>query len=55
MRPNGRIFWAMVMIIGSSIYGVIISLNERVASSIMLGYIGILLTIFILCQVWRRS
>lgn len=55
VRPSGRLFWAIVMIIGSSVYAVIISLNPRVASSIMLGYIGVLLTIFIVCQVWRRE
>jgi FtsH-binding integral membrane protein len=54
MRPSGRLFWAAIMIVGSSLYGVLISLDPRTASSIMLGYIGVLLTVFIVCQVWRR-
>lgn len=54
MRPNTRLFWAAVMIFGSSLYGVLIFYNPRVASSIALGYIALILSIFIAIELWKK-
>lgn len=54
MRPSTRLFWAAVMIFGSSLYGVLIVYNPRVASSIALGYIALILSIFIAIELWKK-
>lgn len=54
MNPNLRLVLCAVMILGSALYGVLIASNPRVASAIMLGYIALLLTIFVVVNVWKR-
>lgn len=54
MRPNTRLIWCLVVILGSSLYAVLIATNPNVASAVMLGYVAILLTIFVLNEVWRN-
>lgn len=54
MAPKTRLFWVAVIIIGSFVYGIVIVANPRVASAIMLGYIAVLLTIFIVVDVWKK-
>jgi ABC-type uncharacterized transport system permease subunit len=41
-------------ILGSLLYGILISINPRVASAIMLGYIAALLTIVVVVDVWKK-
>lgn len=54
MRPNARLLWVVVMILGSASYGVLVKKDPSVASAIALGYVGLILTIFVLVQVWRK-
>lgn len=54
MGPRARLFWVAVMILGSAMYGVLISYNPRIASSIALGYIALILSIFIAIELWKR-
>lgn len=55
MRPNIRLIWCLVVVIGSSLYAVLVATNPNVASAVVLGYVAVLLTIFVLNEVWRRS
>lgn len=54
MRPNARLLWITVMILGSASYGVLVKKDPDFAQALMLGYIGLILTIFVLVQVWRK-
>jgi len=54
MAPKTRLFWSAVLIVGSIVYGILVAANPRVASAIMLGYIAVLLTIFIVVDVWKK-
>jgi apolipoprotein N-acyltransferase len=54
MAPRLRLFWCGVTIFGSLLYGILISINPRVASAIMLGYIAALLTIVVVVDIWKK-
>lgn len=55
MRPSTRLIWSIVIVIGSALYAVLVATDPNIASAIMLGYVGVLLTIFVLNEVWRRK
>lgn len=54
MRPNARLLWIAIMILGSASYGVLVKKDPNVASAVALGYVGLILTIFVVVQVWRK-
>ncbi len=54
MRPNARLLWIAVLIIGSASYGVLVKKDPDFAQALMLGYIGLVLTIFMVVQIWRK-
>lgn len=54
MRPNARLLWVAVLILGSASYGVLVKKDPDFAQAVMLGYIGLVLSIFVLVQVWRK-
>lgn len=54
MRPRTRFWWGVVAIVISAAYGVLVSKDSEFARTIMLGYVGVLLTILVLCQVWKK-
>lgn len=53
MRPSTRLIWISVVILMSSIYGIVVLVAPEVASALMLGYVGLLLTIITVCEVWK--
>lgn len=55
MRPSTRLLWISVAILLSISYGVIIAVNAAIATALVLGYVALLLTIFVLCEVWKRN
>lgn len=55
MRPKTRLIWCAVIIIFAASYAVLIYYNTQIARAVMLGYIGLLLTIFTAINVWKRS
>jgi hypothetical protein len=55
MRPNARMSLAALTIVISAAYGVLIIEKPDTASALMLGYVGLLLTIIVLCNVWKRD
>lgn len=54
MLPKTRLILCGMMIVVSAIYGILVASNPRVASAIMLGYIALLLTIFVAVEVWKK-
>ncbi len=54
MTPKTRLVWCAVIIVGSALYGLLISYNPRVATAIMVGYIALLLTVLTVIHVWKR-
>ena len=54
MRPRTRLLWCAVLIVGSAGYAVLIAKDRGLAQTIMLGYIGLVLTIFAVNHLWRK-
>lgn len=43
-----------LLIIGSAIYAALIAKDPEIARSIMVGYIGVVLTIFVANELWKK-
>lgn len=54
MRPNIRLFWCAVIIVGSALYGLLIVRDPAFASAVASGYVAALLTVFFLISMWKR-
>lgn len=54
MRPKTRLWLCALVIMASAGYALLISKNSELARTIMLGYIGLVLTVFVVNQVWRK-
>jgi 1,4-dihydroxy-2-naphthoate octaprenyltransferase len=54
VKPKTRFTWALLLVVGSIMYGCIVAYDEELARTLMLGYIGLLLTIFVCVEVWKR-
>lgn len=55
MLPNTRLILCLVIVIGSGLYALLVKQDPDLASAVMLGYVGILLTIFIATEVWKKK
>lgn len=55
MRPSVRLAWCAVMIVGSALYGILVASDPRIASAVALGYVAVLLTIFVANEIWKKS
>ena len=55
VSPRTRLMICAAVIVLSAGYGVLITKDPDFAQAIMLGYVGILLTIFVLVEVWRHE
>lgn len=55
MGPNSRLLLCAAMIVLSAVYGVLVSKDPSLASAISGGYIAVLLTIFVVVNVWKKS
>lgn len=55
MRPDARLKLSAVVIVMSSLYGVLVVKWPHFASALMLGYVGVLLTIVVLSEVWKKN
>jgi hypothetical protein len=42
------------MILGSASYGVLVKKDPAIASAVAMGYVALILTIFVAVQVWRK-
>lgn len=54
MKPRTRLSWSLFIIIGSSLYAILVAKDPDIAQALMLGYVGLLLTIFVLNEVWKH-
>jgi len=54
MVANVRLLWCAVIIIGSSIYGLLVVANPGLAQIIAPAYVGALLTIFFSVNLWKK-
>lgn len=55
MGPRARLIWSAVLIVGSAVYALLIALDRSLAADIMLGYIGIVLTLLVLINMWKKG
>lgn len=55
MKPKTRLILCLVVIVGSALYGVLVSRDPDVASAVMLGYVGVMLTIVVAIEVWKKA
>lgn len=53
MRPNSRMMLVALVIIGSSLYGLLVVENPAIASAVATGYVAVFLTIFALVNFWK--
>lgn len=53
MKPRTRLSWAVVLVVASIAYAVLVAADSDVAQALMLGYVGLLLTIFVANEVWK--
>lgn len=54
MTSNTRLRLSAVMIIISAIYAVVVAKDPQVASAVSSGYIAVLLTTFVLSNLWKK-
>ena len=54
MRPSTRLGWSSFIVLGSLAYCILIMVSADTASAVMLGYVGLLLTIFFVNEVWKK-
>lgn len=54
MRPNARLLWCAIIILGSACYAVLCERDSGLAAAVALGYVAVLLTIFIVINVWKK-
>lgn len=53
MKPQTRLKWVVVVITASIAYTFLVILDSDVAQALMLGYVGLLLTVFVVNEVWK--
>lgn len=53
MTPRTRLKWVGILLILSFGYGVLISISPALARTVAMGYIGIMLTVLVLVEVWK--
>jgi hypothetical protein len=54
MRPKTRLGWIAVSIVATFVYAVLVAQDPGTASALMLGYVGLLLTIFVANEIWKK-
>lgn len=54
MRAHTRLTLSAVMIILSALFAILIDQDPQVASAVALGYVALLLTAFVLANVWKK-
>lgn len=54
MTSNARLQMSLLIIMISAAYGVIVAKDPQIASAIASGYVGVILTVLILVNVWKR-
>lgn len=55
MNPRLRLWLCAGVILLSAAYGLLVAKDRRLAEAVALGYIGVVLTIFAVINVWKKS
>jgi len=55
MGPNARLRMSIFMIVFSAIYAVLIAENRDLAEALAVGYIALLLTVFVMVNIWKKQ
>jgi hypothetical protein len=55
MRPSTRLKLISLMFLISAGYGALIAQDSGIATAFALGYVAILLTIFVFCEVFKKD
>lgn len=54
MRAHTRLTLSAAMIILSALFAVLVSQSPQVASAVATGYVAVLLTVFVMINVWKK-
>jgi len=54
MRPRSRLYLCGVVIVLSALYGLLVAQAPELAHALVTGYVALLLTIFVLVEVWKK-
>lgn len=54
MSRQTRLSFIALVIVGSAVYAALVAKSPELARTIMLGYIGLVLTIFVANELWRK-
>ena len=54
MRPSTRLGLILFLLTGSMFYVTLIAVDESLARTVGIGYIGFVLTIFVANELWRK-
>ncbi len=54
MKPSTRLFWVAMIIIGSALYAMLIAWNRPLTTTLTVGYIAVILTIFVTNELWKK-
>lgn len=54
MRPNARLLLCGLTILLSACYAVLVARTPEVATAVAVGYVALLLTIFVAVNVWKK-
>lgn len=54
MKPSVRLALVALLIVGSSIYGVLVVKSPALAAALSSGYVAVFLSIFLLIQLWKK-
>jgi hypothetical protein len=54
MAPMTRLILCAMIIVSSSLYGLVIAYDAAIAEAIALGYVALLLTVFFAVNVWKK-
>ena len=55
MGPNTRLRMSIFMIVFSAVYAVLIAEDRDLAEVVAVGYIALLLTVFIIINMWKKD
>jgi hypothetical protein len=54
MGSNCRLALCGIIIVGSALYSVLVVEDPRLAETLAIGYIAILLTVFTVVNIWKK-
>lgn len=53
MKPDTRLWVAALLIVGSSLYALLVVKDPSIASAVATGYVALFLSVFALINLWK--